>query len=152
MLKIYIFIELRRLSNAETLLKEAFEFAYRRDMRSYIYKLTYIKAHILIFQADTKAEADIQQQIFLAFRQLMEQRKDAPNDLMREIFLVVRMAHFINEQELYASEILPKSLSDGSCNLLREVYGYIKGQHTEHERLFGMQSYFTFNKISFPNI
>lgn len=152
MLKIYIFIELRRLSDAETLLKEAFEFAYRRDMRSYIYKLTYIKAHILIFQADTKAEADIQQQIFLAFRQLMEQRNDAPNDLMREIFLVVRMAHFINEQELYASEILPKSLSDGSCNLLREVYGYIKGQHTEHERLFGMQSYFTFNKISFPNI
>lgn len=152
MLEIYIRIDLELFSDADTCLSEAFEFAYKKDMRSYIYKLTYIKAHILIFQDDPTAESDSYQQIFLAFQQMMEQRKDAPNDLMREIFLVVRMARFIEEHGFSFAEMFPQSLSDASRNLLQELCKYISGEHVEKKNLFDMQSYFTFNNISFPTI
>lgn len=152
MLEIYVRIDLELFSDADTCLSKAFEFAYKKDMRSYIYKLTYVKAHILIFQDDPTAVSDSYQQIFLAFQQMMEQHKDAPNDLMREIFLVVRMAHFIEEHGFSFVEMFAKFLSDASRNLLQELCKYISGEHVEKKNLFDMQSYFTFNNISFPNI
>lgn len=152
MLEIYILIDLGHLSDADTILNQAFEFVNKKEMRSYIYKLTYIKAHMLIFQNDPSTESESYQQIFLAFEQIMEQRKDVPNDLMREIFLIVTLARSIEKHDFSCIQILPPSLCDESRDLMQEICKYIRGEHVEKKDLFDMPSYFIFNNISFPNI
>ena len=152
MLEIYILIDLGHLSDADTILNQAFEFVHKKEMRSYIYKLTYIKAHMLIFQNDPSTESESYQQIFLAFEQIMEQRKDVPNDLMREIFLIVTLARSIEKHDFSCIQILPPSLCDESRDLMQEICKYIRGEHVEKKDLFDMPSYFIFNNISFPNI
>lgn len=152
MLGIYILIDIGHFSDADAILNQAFKFAHKKEMRSYIYKLTYIKAHILIFQNDPSMEFESYQQIFLTFEQMMEQRKDAPNDLMREIFLIVTLVRFIEKHDFNCIQMLPPSLCDESKNLIQEIGKYTRGEYVEKKDLFDMSSYFIFNNISFPNI
>lgn len=152
LLEIYILIYLGRFSDADTILNQAFEFVHKKEMRSYIYKLTYIKAHILIFQNNSSTESASYQQMFLAFEQMIEQRKDAPNDLMREIFLVVELVRSIEKHGFSFIQMIPISLCDENKYLLDEICKYIRGEYVVKKDLYDMPSYFVFNDISFPNI
>lgn len=152
LLEIYILIYLGRFSDADTILNQAFEFVHKKEMRSYVYKLTYIKAHILIFQNNSSTESASYQQMFLAFEQMIEQRKDAPNDLMREIFLVVELVRSIEKHGFSFIQMIPTSLCDENKYLLDEICKYIRGEYVVKKDLYDMPSYFVFNDISFPNI
>lgn len=152
LLEIYILIYRGCFSDAEIILSQTFEFVHKKEMRSYIYKLTYIKAHILIFQNNSLTESASYQQMFLAFEQMLEQRKDAPNDLMREIFLVVELIRSIEEHGFSIMQIVPTSLCNENKHLLDEICKYIRGGHVVNKDLYNMPSYFVFNNISFPNI
>lgn len=151
MLESYILIELNRLSEVDILLSHAVELAYKNEMRQHIYKLTYIRAHLQIFQNSGNITESSYKQIVLAFEQLMDTRGASPNDLKREIFLVVRLTSlilprnpekvtFFTEQKVKEVQVLFQKISNNN--------GYIPSKDT----LFSMQSYFMYHDISFPSI
>ena len=121
-------------------------------MKSYIYKLTYIKAYILEIQNTSKTEHALNPQIILAFDQIIDQHKNAPNALLREIFLIVRLARSIEEHKISCIKLLPSYMCKENRNLMQKICKYIKGEQVEKTELFNMPSYFIFNNISFPNI
>lgn len=151
-LEIYILIDIRSFEDASAILNETFEHVYKREMKSYIYKLTYIKAYILEIQNTSKTEHALNPQIILAFDQIIDQHKNAPNALLREIFLIVRLARSIEEHKISCIKLLPSSMCKENRNLMQKICKYIKGEQVEKTELFNMPSYFIFNNISFPNI
>ena len=151
-LEIYILIGNKHFEDASIILDQAFELVYKKEMRSYIYKLTYIKAYMLEIQNNLAIDFELSPYIFLAFEQILKQYKDTPNDLMRDIFLVVRLVYSIEERHLSCIKILPPSLCEENRNLMQEICKHIKGEYVKKKELFDMTSYFVFNNISFPNI
>ena len=152
MLEIYILIDLNNYSNADIILEQAFKFVYKRGMRSYIYKLTYIKAHLLMLQNKSNKKGVKNPQIFLAFEQLIQQHQNTPNDLMREIFLLVRLVSLIEKQGFSCIQMLPYLTNNTVQMLIKEICKHIKGEYVEYKDQFNMSSYFVFDNISFPNI
>lgn len=151
MLEGYILIELNRLSEANILLSRAVELAYKNEMRQHIYKLTYIKAHLQIFQNSGNITGSSYKQIVLAFEQLMDTRGASPNDLMREIFLVVRLTSLIfprNPEKVTSltekKEAEVQALFQKICNNSDHI--------SSKDTPFSMQSYFVYRNISFPSI
>lgn len=151
-LEIYILIGNKHFEDASIILDQAFELVYKKEMRSYIYKLTYIKAYMLEIQNNLAIDFELSPYIFLAFEQILKQYKDTPNDLMRDIFLVVRLVYSIEERHLSCIKILPPSLCEENRNLMQEICKHIKGEYVKKKELFDMTSYFVFNNISFPTI
>lgn len=145
-LEIYINIDLENLSEAGALLSEAFEFAFKKEMRSYIYKLTYIKAHICIFTEKSQKSSESYRLIELAFEQLVKLRNNAIKDLKREIFLLVRLVHFIRAYNPDHILVLKQTLNADMARLIDEICDSTSGG------LFDMKSYYIFKDISFPAI
>lgn len=148
MLEIYIDIDLENLSEATAFLSEAFEFAHKKEMRSYIYKLTYIKAHICIFQETSQTSSEAYQLIELAFEQLVKQRNNAIKDLKREIFLLVRLVHFIKAYNPDHILVLDQTLDADIASLINEICDL----NGDEGGLFDMRSYYVYKGISFPTI
>ena len=152
LLEIYILIGQKQFSEAVELLSLAFEHAYRKDMRSYIYKLSYIKAQLILLQdcKDTREEA--YRYAVLTLEQLLDARKDSPNDLKREIFLVAELLRLIDAQ--YPSQL--DSLIEAQCEetrkILNEIREYIKGKCDNKNNLIEMSSYYVFENINFPMV
>lgn len=151
-LELYILIDLRLFSDAANLLSPVFEFAYKKEMRSYVYKLTYIKAHLMIFQDGFTISSSAYKQIALALEQMMSTRGNMANDLKREVFLVVRMAKIIATHEPDRLSSFACLQSNDSRELLQDLCAYTQGEPSKMKDLFGMESYYVFEGVSFPTI
>ena len=152
MLEIYILIHCHCLSEANDLLEQAMNFAYKKEMRSYIYKLTYIKAHILIFQGIRITSPQVYSLLVLAFEQILHTRNNSTNDLKREIFLVAQLIQYLEDHDIICICRTSNLLRDDIYALVQELCKYGRGEYVCEAELFGMQSYFVFDGVSFPNI
>lgn len=151
-LEIYILIDLQRFTDADDIIDLASEFCYKRELRSYLYKLTYIKAFLQIFLQENYTSSESYHLILLAYEQLLQVRKNSLNDLKREIYLIVQLVRQINTQKSKDIKVYSKLYGKDIENLIIKITKYIKGEKTDNDILFDMHSYFVFNKISFPNI
>lgn len=149
-IELYVLIDIKRYGEAQSVLTDAFKFAYKKEMRSYIYKLTYIKAHLLIFRGNPITSPDVSRQIGLALVQLLDTRRNALNDLKREIFLLVQLLQLVEVCDFnYLSECIKAQPSE-SRELIEKSLKFIKNNQAEGSQLYGMKSYFIFENISFP--
>ena len=146
-LEIYTLIDLRNYVAANKILAEAYEFVLLKDMRSYMYKLSYIKAHLYIFQEKMVNVSETCRLIELALEQLMSQYNNSLNDLKREIFLLIRLVQFTNTYKPGRIQTLILPFSFELQSLVEEVVNSLYD-----EDLLNMKSYFLFKNISFPNI
>lgn len=150
MLEIYILIDMGLLVEAEKELANAFEYAIKKEMRSYIYKLTYIKAHLQFLFANRQMDSVILSNFVLAFEQMLNTRRNSLNDLQREIFLSRELMLIIDAYE-------PECIIDLIClqneetqNLLRDLHKYVRSEDTKNKALFQMKSYFVYGEVNFP--
>ena len=151
-LEIHILVNLGHFAKAAAVLPHAFEFAYKKEMRSSVYKLTYIQAHLMIFENGFVISSEAYQQIVLALEQIMDTHGNAANNLKREIFLLVQLAKTIaKHEEGRLADLVGHQVSD-TRELLRALYMYISDGRSEMEDLFEMQSYFVVKGVSFPTI
>ena len=151
-LDIYILIDLGHFSDATELLPYVYEFAYKREMRSSVYKLTYIKAHLMIFQNGFEACDASYGELVLALEQMIDARGNYVNDLKREAFLIVRMVQVIAANEPDRLSTLVSRQSGDNLALLETLYAYLRGEDSNQKDLFCMKSYYVFHDINFPTI
>ncbi len=152
LMEIYIHIEIGNYSTAHSVLVCAYDFVYKKGMREYLYKLTYIETYILSFQNDITMRSKIYQSLILSIEQLLDTRKNSLNDLKREIFLVVQLMHSLNSYKPDWNKIFSSFQNDDIYIVIPELLKYINGKPVAEDKLFSMQSYYIFNGINFPNI
>ncbi len=126
LLEIYAYTDIHEYITALQLLNEAVSYAYRKDFRAYSYKMTYIKAHLLLFTGDF-SPSDVEDTMALALSQMKAYFKHNRNEVFRETYLIIRLDQFLNRNNI-SSELW--SISDG----------------------FKGKSYYRFNNIDFPVI
>lgn len=149
-LEIYILINLENLSEANNVLDEALEFAYKKGMRTIIYKFTYIKA-ILLGLNDSVDKKEYQNNIILAFEQFMDIKGADKNRINHEIFLVYELLRIINSFSTnYISKYLEKSENDIS-EFLISINSNITNSLCNGESK-SIKSSFNFYGVAFPLI
>lgn len=139
-------------SEANKSLSQALAFAYKKDMRSYIYKLTYIKTHLIIFEKNHMDLPEVYQQAVLALEQMMDTYGRLMQNLKREIFLLVQLIRII--MNFKANEIpnIICNYSQENQELLNTICAHIGGIPTEIDELLDMESFFVVEGVSFPKI
>lgn len=151
-LEIYILSDLGRYAKAAALLPRAFDFAYKKEMRSYVYKLTYIQAHLIILENNLTVSSEAYRYVVLALEQIMDTHGNTANYLKREIFLIVRLAEIIAQRDRDRLLSLTERRTGDTRELLQTLCANILGGHSERKALFEMQSYFAVEGINFPII
>lgn len=151
-LKIYVLCDLRRFSEAEDVLKTALELAYRKDMRTIIYRFTYISAYLAKWRK--MEEETIRARKVLALRQILRTYGDFVPSLKREIFLLKDLMKSMNQ---YAAQDLQKLIDaqNAPCQEMLAAINQNINQDTTLSKdgdLFQMHSYFLINGIDFPTI
>ena len=152
MLEVYMLIDMGLLDEAEKGLMNAFEYAIKREMRSHIYKLSYIKAHLQFFCANRQIDSVILNNLILAFEQMLDTRKNSVYELQREIFLIRELMHIIDAYEPERIDDLICSQKEETSILLKDLRKYIRSGDAKNIQLFQMQSYFMYDGINFPTI
>lgn len=152
MLEITILIKLHQWSQATECLSKANEFAYKKEMRSYVYKLTYIKTHLILFENGNICSPDVYQHAILAIEQMINTHGNMLQNLKREIFLLVRLMQIIIAQKPDKVSDLVSHYSQDTRELLLAINEYIQNESDETEKLFHMQSFFVIESINFPTI
>ncbi len=151
-LEITILANLCRWEEATERLSQAINFAYRKEMRSYIYKLTYIKTHLTIFKKGSMNSTEIYHQAVLALEQIIDIHENAIQNLKREIFLLVRLIQIITKNKPDEISHLINQYNKHIQKLLQIVYAHIQGQPSKMGKLLNMQSFLMVKGISFPTI
>lgn len=149
MLSVIVLLRLRQYKDAEELLSEATQYAYKKDMRTYVYKFTYVKTQILFLQNGRKVSEEIYEQAVLALRQMFNARQE--KDLMREAFLLTGLVDLIKE---YPHGTLPEILSGDvvPVPLLNALSQYRGEQSSCLTPPLSGKGYFYFDGISYPNV
>lgn len=150
-LESYILIEHNRFKEIDLLLKQALMQAYKSEMRHHIYKLTYIKAHLQIFQSDGEINESSYRQLLLALEQLMDTRGESIHDLKREIYLVRHLISFVLKKDPSQIKTLIEQKSQEVQSLLQIICEEINNSHKQ-DPLLSMSSYYIYNNINFPSI
>ena len=151
-LEIYVLAALGQYAEAVLLLSRAEAFAYKKEMRTYIYRITYTRANLMIL-ANSEVSNGAFQQIVLAFEQMLDSCGENANRLKREAFLLKRLIRVLGEydprwlQNRIAAHQFPESRE-----LLQIFYRQMGKVPKEIEELLRMESYFVFGGISFPAI
>lgn len=152
MLEIYILIDLGLLFEAEKELENAFEYAIKKEMRGYIYKLTYIKAHLYFSLANRQMNSENLNNYILAFEQMLDTHRNSLYDLQREIFLIRELMHVI---DAYVPERVIELISlqnKEAQSLLQDLHKYVRSGEAKNNHLFRMQSYFVYEEVNFPTL
>ena len=152
-LEIYISIDLSNYSEASNLLSEAFEFANRKGMRRSIYKLTYIRAHLLQFAKSPDLPKNIYTQMNLALEQFIDTKGQELNDVKREIFIANRLLKIVSHA--YTKDHVLEIIRRGNKEVFKTLQGLLEkteDEKTTQSKLVRMQSYFVLCGISFPTI
>lgn len=149
MLNAIVLLRLRRYKDAEELLSEATQYAYKKDMRTYAYKFTYVKAQMLFLKNGRKVSEVVYEQAVLALRQMLNTRQE--KDLIREVFLLTGLAALIKE---YKHEPIYEIFSGATVSkvLLDALLQYCNGESPCAIPLLGRKGYFCFDGISYPNV
>ena len=125
--------------------------AYKSEMRHHIYKLTYIKAHLQIFQSDGEINESSYRQLLLALEQLMDTRGESIHDLKREIYLVRHLISFVLKKDPSQIKTLIEQKSQEVQSLLQIICEEINNSHKQ-DPLLSMSSYYIYNNVNFPSI
>lgn len=150
LIEIYILVETGKYEQAYELINETKEYALKKDMRGWIYKLSCTKAFLMKICPDIEKNVGLQDQIYIAFEQFMRQRKDSVQDFKREIFLPVELAKISRgsmRKKILECIKEQNKTQDLWCKLLT----YISGEEKVNP-IDDFRSYFTIHGISFPNI
>lgn len=150
-LESYILIEHNQFDKVDSLLTQAMTQAYKSEMRHHIYKLTYIKAHLQIFQSGGRISESSYKQLLLAFEQLMDTRGESVYDLKREIYLVRRLISFVFKRDPNQVKDLTDRKSQEVQSLLQIICEEINNPHIQAP-LLSMSSYYIYSNVSFPSI
>lgn len=155
-MEIYQLIDLGNFSGAAECLSEAYAFAYRKELRSVIYKLTCIKAQLIMLQPSVFSETDNIEQATLALLQMLNIYGQRVNALLRESFLLVSMAKIITAHN---SAALVTIAENQQCEtktkaLLHQLNMYLQGAAVPDEikKCFAIRSYFSYYGMDFPTI
>lgn len=151
-LEITILSQLHHWSEAVELLNQTYEFAYKKEMRSYIYKLAYIKTQLIIFEKGSEDSPEVYQQAVLAMEQMIDIHGNMEQNLKRESFLLVRLMQIIMRHKPDKILGVISNLSPNNQELLHIVYTHIQGKPTQMDKLLHMQSFFVVDGINFPTI
>lgn len=152
MLEIVTLIHLHSWTEAMKCLSQANEFAYKKEMRSYVYKLTYIKTHLILFEGGDICSIKVYQQAVLTLEQMINAYGNMTQNLKREIFLLVRLMQIITNQKVDSINNIISHYSPDNQKLLHAIYEYVQGKFSEQCDLFNMQSFFVIEGINFPII
>lgn len=151
-LETYILVALGRFAEADARLSHAESFAYKKEMRTYIYRITYIRANLMIL-TDSEISNVAYRQIVLAFEQMLDSCGTHVNGLKREVFLLKRLITIIGEHEpQWLQERIAACRLRASRDLLQRIYEHTGKAVKERDDLLEMESYFVFGGISFPAI
>lgn len=156
-MKLY-FLELIILANcgrwqeANECFSQALSFAYKKEMRPYVYKLTYIKAHLIIFEKKRADTAEVYQQAVLALEQMIDTHGHMVQNLKRESFLLVQLMRILTNFKSAEISTLIGNYSQACQDLLNTILVYIQGTHTEIDELLGRESFLSMGDVSFPII
>lgn len=126
LLEIYAYMDMQEYKIALQLLHDAVRYTYKKEFRAYSYKMTYIKAHLLLFTGNS-ALSHVENAMALALLQMKKYFTHERNEIFREPYLISRLEQFQNRSKIF-SELW--SMSDG----------------------FEGKSYFRFKNIDFPVI
>lgn len=151
-LEIIVLLTLHRWSEASKCLSQANEFAHKREMRSFVYKLTYIKAHLTLFENGNENSSKVYQQSVLAMEQMINTHGNMVQNIKREIFLLIRLMQIIVTQKPDKVSDLISHYNQDNQKLIQAVYKHIQGKSDEMDKLFDMQSFFVIDGINFPII
>ncbi len=152
MLEIIILIRLHQWAQAAECLSRAIEFAYKKEMRSNVYKLTYIQTHLILFKNGNIYSSEVYQYAVLTIEQMINTHGNMLQNLEREIFLLVRLIQIIATQRPDKVFDLINHYSQDIKELLLAINKYIEDGSDVTNRLFHMQSFFVVEGINFPTI
>ena len=153
-MELYRFIELGDFSNAASRLSTTYAFAYKKELRPFIYKLTCIKAQLLALRPTIFPETDDVKQAALALAQMLDIHGQEVNALLREAFLLTPMARKIAAYDPKALATIAERQKDDTKALLRQLDAYLQGKGVAPQTKirFSMKSYFVFQGLDFPAI
>lgn len=151
-LEVTVLISLHCWDEAAECLSRANEFAYQKEMRAYVYKLTYIETHLTLLANGKINSSKVYQQAVLAMEQMINTHRNMVQGLKREIFLLIQLMKIITTQEPDKVSDLISHYSKDNRELMHAIYDYIQGKSDEVDNLFHMQSFFVVEGISFPSI
>lgn len=150
LIEIYILIETEEHGQAYKLLDEAKEYALKKDMRGWIYKLSCTKAFLMKICPDIEKKISLQDQIQIAFEQFIRIRKDSIQDLKREIFLPIELAKMSEPSTKKRLIDFIKS-QDKTKALWENLSNYILGNDS-FDNIKYFRSYFVIKHLNFPTI
>ena len=145
-------MNLHNWDKASEYLTEAYEFAYNKEMRSYVYKLTYIKTQLTVFKKQSLDSEIVYQQAFLALEQMMDIHGNTMQNLKREVFLLARLMQIIAKHKSNEITDIISCYNEEIKGLLNKCFLLSQGKYNEMNELLLMQSYFIVDGISFPTV
>ena len=151
-LELTILASYHRWNEANECISQALAFAYKKEMRPYVYKLTYIRTHLTIFEKKDMDTPEVYQQAVLALEQIIDAHGSMMQNLKRESFLLVQLIRIIINFKSNEISTLISNYSQETQELLNTICAYIQGKPTEIDKLLDMRSYFVVEDVNFPTI
>lgn len=151
-LELTILASCHRWNEANECISQALAFAYKKEMRPYVYKLTYIRTHLTIFEKKDMDTPEVYQQAVLALEQIIDAHGSMMQNLKRESFLLVQLIRIIINFKSNEISTLISNYSQETQELLNTICAHIQGDSTEIDKLLDMRSYFVVEDVNFPTI
>lgn len=152
LLESYILIELERLAAAKDTLVSARKLAYKRELRHYIYKITYIEGWLHVFEANGQIIPTAYESFVSAFAQIMDAYSSSPSGLKREIFIVTKLINIIYPKDPELIQSFVKNQSDSLQKLLEDICQRVSQPAESSTSFLQMRSYFVYNDVDLPTI
>lgn len=154
LIELYCLIQLNNISEAYETLEEAYKFALKNDMRNSVYKLTYIRVFLQVFETNNMTASEADSQIILGFEQFVRCKIKSLQDFKREIFLPVELAKRIKifSEDYMLNVVKNMNCSEEQLNFICDFCAYISGENTENYKLFSLKSYLMIHGVCFPHI
>ena len=151
-MEIYILIGLNYISEADERLSSAFEYAYKKELRVHIYRLTYIRTQLLLFQNNFSVSADVYHCAALTLAQMLDVHGKTVSSLRREIFLLLQLGKIIMHKDPGRLTSLTRFQEAETQQLLEDLIAFLQGNPLVQSAPFEMKSYFDFCGTDFPTI
>lgn len=152
LLELTVLTNLGRWEEADQCLSQALAFAYKKEMRPYVYKLTYIRAHLTMFEEGQVITSEVYQQAILALEQMIDTHRSMIQNLKRESFLLLRLMQILTGFKSDKISDLISNYSQENQDLLNAICTHIQGNPTEIDDLLDMESFFLVRGVPFPTI
>lgn len=151
-MEIYILIGLNQISKAAERLSSAFKYAYKKELRVHIYRLTYIRTQLLLLQNNFSISVDVYHCAALTLAQMLDAHGKTVSSLRREIFLLLQLGRIIVSKDPGRLTSLACCQEEETQQLLEDLIAFLQGKPLAQPAPFEMKSYFDFCGIDFPTI